>query len=102
MKVKPSAQGTSADATEQWLRDNDPNYDEAKRAWIAPTTDALCRARSETNAVHTTLEDLTETVPKGRGAYRRRHGNKHELTVTAPPDEIQEMQSEADFQEPTD
>jgi hypothetical protein len=24
MKVKPSAQGTSADATEQWLRDNDP------------------------------------------------------------------------------
>lgn len=70
-KVSGAARGELRDAAEQWLRDNDPHYASSKRAWMAPTTDALSRALSDINQPHDSLNDLHETVPHRTGAYRR-------------------------------
>lgn len=86
-RVKPSAQGARDDAAEQWLRANDPNYAQSKRGWLAPASDALARARSETNEIHPSIEDLSESVPKGDGAYRRVPRVADDVETTIPSDE---------------
>jgi len=91
-QVKPTARGTLNDEAEQWLRKNYPNYLQSKRKWIAPTTDALARARSETNEIHPTLESISEMVPKGQGNYHRRGG----VQFHEPGDVLKELHSDED------
>lgn len=81
-RVKDYATGKLDDATERWLKANDPLYAAAKREWIVPKTDSLARARSETNEVHSTLEDLAEMSPKGHGHYHR-HASIDDLEAPA-------------------
>ncbi len=94
-RVKPSAQGTIDDAAERWLRDNDPCYTTSKRNWIAPSTDALSKARSETNEIHTTLENLAETLPARQGHYRRGYSDSTEPAAPSA-DPLEDLQSDED------
>lgn len=87
-EIKPAARGVIDDVAEQWLRENDSGYAKTKRGWAAPTHDALSRARSEANEIHSTLEDLAEISPRGYGHYRRQAS-------------IDELEAPVDDEEPT-
>ena len=77
-KVSGKAQGAKRDAAEAWLAQNDPEYNEQKKGWIAPTTDALSRINSEINETHYSLKDWVPIEPREGGNYYRRRSNAEE------------------------